>query len=388
MNCIDNFGLEFLLENDTRQGFLNRIFSEGETLRSYYHCPYVNMHCGALQFIAKTTIEEEKKIIHFAGLDTHMVGTCVWEMVIQHVLKNDNENDVLAKKLMVSKKDERSFTVVNLVNAEVLPSFLPGELIKAQMIAFAMDVHYHKDEASYEATQQNEDESQSVMIAEGAVIPVGFLNEDNPDYIMIKGTVKKAICKSAKFGDDNLYPCISTFIDTQYGELEIVHTNEQINESERAFIKEGCIIEGLVVLSADVAIYEYDKGIVFNEKNNLALMRYTIQEGDAERLRVALSENAVYISDTTQKTYYGADQIIQRFHKLKDNKFFAYYATITQIDDGEEPLPYEVGQTCLILAMHTEDNLDAICFMEYDKQGKISKIYTTDNPRYHFKIHE
>ena len=107
--------------------------------------------------------------------------------------------------------------------------------------------------------------------------------------------------------------------------LDFYMTDEQISEDEKQFIKEGCIVEGLVVLSADVAIYEYEKGSVFNEKNNLALLRYTIEEGDAERLRAALSKEAVYISDTTQKTYYGADQIIQRFHKLKDNKFFASY---------------------------------------------------------------
>lgn len=143
-------------------------------------------------------------------------------------------------------------------------------------------------------------------------------------------------------------------------------------------------------LSADVAIYEYEKGIVKNEDNNLAAMRYMFAGNDADRIRSILSEDVVYLSQSGNK-YAGIDAVINQLKYVKSanpDKYFAHFAIIKSIDEGEEELEYSVGKRCLILASKEETNYESIVFFDFDDECNISKIVTSTNPRYHFAIQQ
>jgi hypothetical protein len=207
---------------------------------------------------------------------------------------------------------------------------------------------------------------------------------------MIKGIVKMVQPGLIKFGKMISYDYMDVVISTEFGDLEIVHTMDQIHEDQRELVKVGSIVSGMFILTGDVAIASYKNGIVKNKKNHLALLRYTLQSGDPERLRYVLSENVEYISDNAKTTFVGIDSVIDRFKFVRksnpDTSFFALNAKIISVDEGEEILPHKVGDDCVVIAMNDKTNYISICFIEMDKDKKISKIHITTNPRYHFRV--
>ena len=216
--------------------------------------------------------------------------------------------------------------------------------------------------------------------------------KDDEATMLIRGTVKSAYWGSVEFGEEKWPSFIKVIINTQFGDLEIVHTEDQIKEEQKELIKVGSVVNGLFRLSGDVAIFDYQKGYIKDFEHNLALMRYTLQKGDAERLRSVLSEDAEYYSEWSGESYYGKDAIIDRFIEVREanthRTFFAHFATITEIVDGEEEVCHEVGDRCIIIAMETEDNLESICFIDCNEENEIVKIDVTRNSRYRFKMDE
>ena len=275
---------------------------------------------------------------------------------------------------------------------------MPDDEITAQMVGFPVDIHYYEDEEKYAESQEGELDGKKLLLGDGTIFPVGLLSHkenktsEEEDLMLIRGTVKSAQMGLVQFGEDKGWNFVDVVIGTQFGDLEIVHTLEQISEPERKIIKEGAIVNGLFMLSGDVAIKDYKEGYILDFKHNLALLRHTLQAGEAERLKVVLSDDAEYYSEWADETYIGKDAIVDRLNYVQDSNperpFFAHYATITDIVDGDEEVTQDVGERCIIIALENEDKLDSICFMECNDDNKITRIEVTRNPRYRFKIDE
>lgn len=400
MNYIENFGLEMLMETEEDTMNLCRaVCSEGRIINGYYNRPYINCEFGKPQFIVRTRPNGEEKSLSISGLDTHMSGSTIWKIGITHSYKPNKDIDPLCRQVLAyNSEDGRGGVVINLVNADILPSFLEGDEITAQMIGFPIQINYYSDEDAYADSQDEMLNGRKMLLADGAMMPVGlFMDKKNKSredecLTMIRGTVKSALVGIVKFGEQELENYIVVTINTQFGDLQIAHTADQVDESELELIKVDSVVNGIFALSGDVAIYEYEKGVIRDFDHNLALLRYTLQEGEAERLASVLSDDAEYVSEWDETIYHGKDEIIDRFNYVMENNterpFFAHYATITSIDGGEEDLPYAVDDKCIVIAMETKDNLESICFMECDEEDRISKIVVTRNSRYHFKLDE
>ena len=398
MFYIENLGLEFLAETDDDiTALAGAVCSEGKLIQGYYDTPYVNHEFGDSQFIARTTRTGEKSLA-LNGLDIHVVGSTVWTFAISHETSN-SDDDPLSRRVVAHKLDDGTgLCVIDLVNADVLPSFMEHDEITAQMIGFPINISYYENEDAYANDQPEMLNGGKMLFADGAVFPVGLMSDkkdktkDDEAIMMIRGTVKSAYVGSVEFGEEKWPSFIKVIITTQFGDLEIVHTEDQIEKDQRKFIKAGSVVNGLFRLSGDVAIFDYEKGRIKDFKHNLALMRYTLQKGDAERLRSVLSDDAEYYSEWANETYHGKDAIIDRFIWVKEGNtqrpFFAHFATITEIMDGEEEVCHEVGDRCIIIARETEDNLESICFIDCNDDNQISRIEVTKNPRYRFKIDE
>ena len=399
MNYIENFGLEYLMETEEDTKALCRaVCAQGKTILGYYGLPYINFQFGWPQFIARLERMDDDKYV-FAGLDTHMCGVTTWTFRVNHSFKASDKDDPLTRRVMVSKTtDGTGLAMITLVNADVLPSYLEGDEVTAQMIAFPIHINYYENEEAYEADQPEMLNGGKMLLGDGTVFPAGLMRDkenktaEEENIMLIRGTVKKAQRGLVQFGEMKDCPFIDVIIGTEFGDLEIVHTMEQVEESGRLLIKEGSVVSGLFVLSGDVAIGTYKDGFVRDFEHNLAVLRYTIQEGEAKRLGTVLHENAAYFSEWTQDTFFGREAVINRLNYVKDSNperpFFAHFATITNVDEGEEELPYGVGDRCIVIAMETADNLESICFMECDEDNWITKIVVTRNSRYHFAIDE
>lgn len=405
MNMIENLGFDFVTESeDTFMGFLAKICEDGKPIAGYYGYPYFNLEYGDSQFIVRTQKEEDDRL-KVAGMDTHVPGRAVWEVAISCIDLQPKNADPLSRRVVVKRvSDGGGMAVVNLINADVLPSFLEDEKIKVQMIAFPERIHYYADEDAYAAAQPEGANGRKLLLGDGSMFASGFFNNhsvDNPDndkdhqsdnYMLIRGTVKNVVHGIIKLGDQEIPSFIRTYITTEHGDLEIAHTIDQVDESDRKNLRAGAVVSGLFVLSGDVAIYEYDKGIVRDEAHNLSLLRYTLQKGDPKRLRGVLRENSVYVSEASGMEWIGVNEIIDRFQFVRDanpdRKYFAHLATIVSIDDGDETLPYNVGQRCVIIAEDETDNYVSIAFLDMDEDGYITKLTISTNSRYHFKVDE
>lgn len=399
MNYIENFGLEFLTETEEDALALCRaVCAQGKTIIGYHGYPYINQEYGWPQFIVRTALTDEGNLT-VTGMDVHSSGETEWKFKIRQAYKACENNDPLTRKVMAYKPTDGSgAAMITLVNADVLPSFLEDDEICAQMIGFPVHINYYESEEAYASEQPEMLNGNKMLLADGALFPSGIFYDkkdktgEEENLMLIRGTVKKAQRGLVQFGKEKCWNYIDVIIGTYFGDLEIVHTMEQVEESGRHLIKEGNIVSGLFVLSGDVAINEHKDGIIRDFEHNLAALRYTIQEGEAERLGCILNDKAEYVSEWAKTTYCGKEAIIERLNFVKNSNsqssFYTHFATITSIDDGNEKLDYNVGDRCIVIAMETPDNFESICFMECDEENKITKIVVTHNSRYHFKIDE
>ena len=405
MNYIENFGLDFLLDDENGEAFISTVLSEGKPIIGYYGRPYVNAEYGWPQFIVRTDVNEEANTFTISGIDTHLSGVTQWTVSLLGIDLNSEDEDKLSRRVIVKRlEDGRGITVLNLVNADVLPSFMENDVITAQVVGFPEWIRYYRDEDAYAEDQPDMSDEKKFLLADGAMMPMGLLknrNASNPDknkdphsdnYMMIRGTVNSVKPGLCKFGDHTFCSFWDVVINTDFGPLEIVHTSDMVEESDLDLIQVGSVVYGVFVLSGDVAIGKYENGFVMDEETHLSLFRYSITEGDPERLRYVLADNAQYSSEDSKRTVSGRDDIIDRIQHVNslrsDNKVNVYKATVVSVDEGEENLPYGEGKRCLVLAYDDPNTYDSIAFLDTNEKGRITNIHISVNPRYRFQLDE
>ena len=398
------YGLDHLVETEAKvQGLWRYIAQEGKAITGYYGFPYLNQHFGNVQLILRTIRNDEKQL-EVVGMDTHSSGPCVWDVYLSDMNIVRKDADVMERRCVVMRKsDGGGMAVVNIVNADVLPSFDEGEEIKLQMIAFPSFIEYFKDEDEYASAQPENRSGKKVLLADGSMMPTGLMRNRNPesdefetndyldDLMLIRGTVKKLYHGVFELDGEKHNTYIRCFIETQYGDLEIVHTINEVKEDQRTNIRVGATVSGIFTLSGDAAIYEYDRGIVLDEANDLSILRSTFAGADPERIRFVFAEDANYLAEYNNTTYTGRDAIVDRFKYIAEvatDKCFAHMATIVSVDEGNEHLPYDVGKRCIVMAYGEEHKYQTIAFADIDAAGRISRLVTSENSRYHFRIDE
>ena len=404
-NFMEHLGLDFLVETEDQvRGLWGYIAQEGKAITGYYGFPYLNQHFGDAQLILRTIRNDEEKRIEVVGMDTHSSGNCVWEVFLSDMNITRKDADVMERRCVVKRKsDGGGMAVVNIVNADVLPSFDEGTELKLQMIAFPAFIEYFKDEDEYADAQPESRNGKKWLLSDGTMMPTGLMrnrdpesdefesNEDLDDLMLVRGTVKKLYHGVFELGGEKHNAYLRCIIGTEHGDLEIVHTIDEVKEEQRDNIRVGATVNGVFTLSGDAAIYEYDQGIVLDEANDLSILRSTFAGADPERIRFVFAEDATYLAEYNNTTYTGRDEIVDRLKyvaEAADSKHFAHLATIVSVDEGDEPLPYDVGKRCIVIASGEEHNYETIAFADIDAEGRICKLVTSGNSRYHFHIDE
>ena len=401
---MENFGLEVFTENDeSMSGLIAHSAQNGVAITGYYGLPYFNQHYGSVQIILRTKPREGEESLELSGVDTHAAGRAIWTARLSGANVNPDDADKLSRRVILTRADgSGGMAVVNIVNADVLPSFMEDDLITLQVLAFPEFIGYYPDEDAYADSLPDRKYDKKFLLSDGCVFPSGLLKNrdpDNPDYgkndhlddlVNIRGTVKSARYGRFNVGEEEYRPYIVTTIDTEFGPLEIIHTPDQVDESLRENICEGAVVNMVGTLSGDAAIDEYEHGIVKDEEHDLALLRYVFADHDPERLRPVLLENTVYTAEYNNLQFTGADEIVERIKTVQDgDKHFAHMATITEVNSEDGELPeYPVGKRCIVLATGEETKYESIAFIEVDENGNIVKLRTSIDSRYHFQIDE
>lgn len=399
-NLSENYGLDFLMEDDTAMGFVGYLAKEGKGVTGYYGYPYLFTPLGNVEYWVKTEKNDEGNL-EVKGIDSHCGGNCIWDMVCSGIDITPKDSAKLEKVLMLNRANgSGGLLPIDLITADVLPSFMKGDKVTAQVIGLPLDINYYADEDEYTADQPADENGKKWMVGNGALMPLSFLVNHNPEkyeqgkdydsdaYVHFTATVTKLYHGVFELNGDKNNTFIRCFVDTEYGPLELDHTIDQVPENQRANLKVGAIVSGICLLSGDVAINEYENGAVKDFQHDLMLLRYTFTKGDPERLRSILTDDTVYSTETSGKDFHGADSIIDKIKYVQENRkneYFAHLATITAVD---EELEYPVGTRCVVLAAGEEDNYESIAFINVGQDGMIERIKISTDGRYHFKVDE
>ena len=411
-NYFEQLGLGHFTEDDESfMGLVEYIASNGYTVTGYSGRPYINHHLGDIQVILHTEKlqdpedEEDETSFAISAVDTHIRGLCVWDLRCSGIDLTPKDALVTEKRCMfTSVKSDKGAVPITVINADLLPNYHENEVVQLQMAAFALNIDYFETEQEAQEAFPENEKGVRTGLKTGYLFPAGFMEnhiirEDgttkdaDPDLDSIVLLLAKV--KSIYYGriaideqKDNRSFIICK-VETNMGDLEIVHSFYQVEEEKRTLYKVGATILAEIVIQGDAAIYEHEKGIVRDEESNLHLLRGVFEGDDPERLRAVLTSDAVYRADLNDVSSIGADAVIERLQYVHENAkadYRAHLATITEVAEGEQKLPFEAGKRCLVLTAKGSEDHESIAFIECDENGNITWLHTTAESRYAFKL--
>lgn len=400
---IGNFGVE--IPEDEYYRMKQFVFDYGWFFDGYERV-YNNYEFDSLQIIFRQVVTEidDEGVYHMStvGTDTHIRGKAVWELRSRGIDLTPEDGVAAEKRGCFSDaKTGRGLVVVNLVNADVIPSYRKDEIIKMQVAFFPDWLSYYDSEEDIKRdADQNPDRAIRLQRELGEVSAVGLRfarsrqADEDIDKVRweavtdVKAVIKKVSFESTQISEVTKGEYVRCTVDTEFGPLEIVHGIDMVAEEEREKIKEGNIVFATGIISADPAIYEYENGIVKDEANNFKLMCDVFEGGDPERLRAVLADDAVYASEFAEDAFEGPDAILDRIRFVQENssRYFAGMGTIISVDEGEGEAPAEEGQRCIVLSAKQEGNYESAAFLEMNEEGEIVRISTSADPRLHFRV--
>ena len=405
-NMIENLGLGFLSEDEeTANGFIGMIISEGKVFRSYYDAMYIQRTFKDAEFVVRCeagTNEEGKEGYAITGLDSHCSGPCVWDTITEIDITPEDADCTERRLLVRNNTGEGGIAVVNLVNADVLPSFLRGENIKMQIVGFPLRIDFYENEDAMFEDMDEPEAGKKMVPMEGAVIPANFLRNHDPknsdggnkqddEINIIRGTVTKIYGGRFVIEEETMETFLRVFVDTHFGEIELEVSKDMLRDRKQDF-KVGDQVLAAVILSGDVGIYEYDEGMVRDEEHDLSAVRYSTVKGEGTRLKSILSEECRYISNVGKWHKKGRDEVVQLFDYVSSANSWDYIvhkATLTEPADEEfaKEAKYLPGRRCLILENENND-YESIMFLSYDDNGDICEIEVINESRYRFVVDE
>ena len=109
------------------------IINTGNEYKGYTGNSYYIKNYGSTEFVVRTENEYDDgtKKLAILGVDTHTQGRCDWDVRISELDVTPEDADVLEKRVLVHHVDKGAgLAAVNLVNADVLPSFMPGDVLQ------------------------------------------------------------------------------------------------------------------------------------------------------------------------------------------------------------------------------------------------------------------
>lgn len=393
----ENMNLDFLFEDeDLLKKFYLYAAQEGKALPAYSG-DYIIHTMGDLDVIVRLTDNEDEPGHHtIIGADLHSAGYCTWELICSEININRSNADRLERRIIAKDTKGHGMLVINVVNADVLPSYLQGDKISLQMVAFPLSIAYYADEEEYARTELRDLHGRKYFVAEGSILPLQMLANRDPENSSLDEYADDIMLMCAKIkhfrkcnllvGEKEVSPYVCCTVETVFGDLELVHTFEQVPEEMRENMKAGAIVVANVVLSGDAAVNEYVNGMILDEAHDLDVLRQAFVRGEAWRMAKVLTEDAEYISETTGKTYRRKKEIIDRFLFVHEGGKRHYAMLATLKDGAADDLPYRCGQRCIVLAEETPDNLVSIVFADVNEEGLITRLTVTDDSRYRFEI--
>lgn len=418
-----SFGMPFLDERThSLVQLLERAYKEGTHYRNYYGTDYINLWFKSkgvfvsgnriadgndFQLILDTVREAGE--LRADGYDMHETGDCEVELMIVQEYKSVLKRSKTRKQLLMkSKENGNNLLFVDVLNADIIPSFLPGDVLKLQLAGIAEEVHYFKDEEEYKKYAQ---ENNQTYLEDGELLSEGWLvnecsnldeSEKRPqfsDLVRVRGKVEYGYINEIEYNSEGDLTSYNHFwIETKIGSLDIVHSYEQVTNKDLKIIDRGSIFVGLVRLQGDAMNDEYENGMVLNEINNLKALRYAIYTNQPDRISSFVREDVVldhgkldltnkdaneYDIEKTGQTVLQEGLItLKSMIGLYNEEVEGCRTYIASIVKSPEKPEFEQGRNCIFFSGEKRNQSDIIILIDCDNEGMISRIYFRDNYEY------
>lgn len=425
---MDCFELEHLVEDEKSvRAFLMAAVYGGTPVKAYSGL-YFNKWYKNLQIVVGSVIKDEEKGMEIVSSNAHCAGMSIWKCrVIEEITPpNSSELDMrlMVEPLPDDEHESKSFTVVDVMNADVLPSYAPGEIIQLQVIAKADKIDFYADEEAFSKAEgqkvklpfgeNGEKEEQMITIADGYPMPSGFMNNhtkttkeadaadctDEDKWVYLRGKILKLGTYSALFeGNEEheevkwVLPAIP--VDTYFGRIDIMFNAAWISEEQKEQMAAGNIISTVCEIQGDALVYEYEKGMVINKKNNMMAVRYAFSSGRMKRLLPILADSCRFYTDAHNMEIVGKEEIVKYLDEKyryitedqKCRQFTAYGFVVNDEEEIEQySLQHKYGETCVAIGLDdgNEKGWSQFAFLEYDDEEKICGINLTNGDHYQF----
>ena len=426
---MDCFELDILIENEESvRSLLAAVVQDGLPVRSYTGL-YMNKWYKNLQIVVGGVTRAEEKELEIVSSNAHCAGICVWKCRVRDIItpKDRSELDLrlLVESVSDDERESKSFTVVDVVNAEVLPSYAPGEIIQLQVIAKADKIGFYADDESFAKVEgqkvmlpigeNGEKEEQTLTIAAGYPMPNCFVNNhfkktkeeaaaaeftDEDKWVYLRGEILKTCAYSAIFkGDEEnedvnwILPAIP--VKTYFGNVDIMFNATWISQEQKEIVEPGNIISTVCEIQGDTLIDEYENGMVINKKNNLMAVRYAFSSGKMKRLLPIMADNCRFYTEAHDKEIIGREEIVKYLeekyrHITEDEHYEEFTAYGFVVNDDEEieqyGLKHKRGEICIAIGLDNgeQKGWSQFAFLDYDEDKKICGINLSDGEHYRF----
>ncbi len=426
---MDCFELEHLIEDEKSVRALLMAAVHGGTPVRAYSGLYFNKWYKNLQIVVGSVIKDEEKSMEIVSSNAHCAGMSIWKCRVKEEItpKDSSELDMrlMVEPLSDDEHESKSFTVVDVMNADVLPSYAPGEIIQLQVIAKADKIGFYADEEAFSKAEgqkvklpfgeNGEKEEQTLTIAAGYPMPSRFMNNhfkttkeeaaaaeftDEDKWVYLRGKILKLATYSALFeGDEEheevkwVLPAIP--VDTYFGRIDIMFNATWISEEQKEQVVVDNIISTVCEIQGDPLFYEYEKGMVIDKKNNMMAVRYAFSSGRMKRLLPILADNCRFYTDAHDKEIVGKAEIVKYLDEkyryiTEDQKCRQFTAYGFVVNDDEEieqySLQHKRGETCIAIGLNdgNQEGWSQFAFLEYDDEEKICGINLTNGDHYQF----
>ncbi|MCR4661542.1 MAG: hypothetical protein K5765_06035 [Clostridia bacterium] len=341
-----------------------------------YNDSYFNYNLSAVQFVV--SCNEKTKSLN--TLDVHYISDNTWNVEVVGDINCTNEiSNGLTKRLMVKPNGSDEELPLYVLNSDLLPSYLPGEKLELQVIAFPEIIKVFEYDEDFRLTTKSTKEVYDDIFADGTINRYDEEDEATTEVDKMQIFFKSKIEKLEKIDvvENNLdIHIMKATINTSVGKLDLVFSPEQVAESNIEDVKEGSIVTGFALISADTMIDEYCNGIIKDEEHNLKLIRNVLHNhSEKDKLSHILKEDTIFNSEIYNETIQGSKEIIDRLD-LYDEPNKSNYVTTTNIDSGESKYA---------LLISNDDN-DYLLFLELDEDGLVNKMVITNTKPYEYKL--
>ncbi|MBE6836349.1 MAG: hypothetical protein E7515_08945 [Ruminococcaceae bacterium] len=404
----ENIDLTFLFDKEgSLSGFVSKVLDSSRIISGYGGF-YLYSSIGDPEFEIISDIDEKNKELQLASMETHICGDNVWEMAVATDITDKNAHKMKRSLVFRNAETGEGLVPIGLRFSDVVPSFLPDDIIKMQVVAFAESIDLYKTEEDYFSACEKDENGNVVEPGNGVIFPSGLVHNHTRSaetgdgsndtavsdlYVVLRSKIKRISrggmtnwWKTDDEPEQSFHTFYSVTVDTLYGEIDIIVGVSQLTEEQKPLLKEGSVIYTVCTLSGDVVLDEFENGALYNEECDLRLIRQGLVSGEIDRTFEAFDENASFEFSSENIEASGKAEAFKELKKYCSSKerFITALASASVVfDDGS--VDYTSTRRCVAVSYGNEI-AEHLIFIDTDEKGKIARLKIVSALGYELRI--